>query len=695
MHADGYIQKRFLSCLFVLLLLALTLRTARARPYGSRWTPTEIIATRMVGTHLDEEIHTVRALVGTPARELWLAIDFASDTLYVSTAPTKGAVAGNIATSNPADWSSSYSDVDGGSDLIRLSGRRVRVPVVYDSTAATLGGCPACNGVLGVGAGSPLWLVWNHATFSAGAVTLGYKQPQVKGEGRARISCTYLEPDLCVSTASVYGTDYGVRFKFNSSYTLVPWAVYDSYVGSRSISTTPASEWPTLDLVFDSAEAPLDPRQPTLRIVPQSLLGNSRAGGAQTLLLRRSPDPNSDTIILGRSVWRSLMMYREFDTGRAIIQSFASEKRYPTWALFLAVGVALIMARWWTTRDALFYEALPGRFASLGIPQPIQKRFRILPIGVNGIARPTGNGPGGTTTTAYQAGGNVTTPWGGFLGFGPGGVYPGEWGIYPDRLLIELGAIGGAIAVLYAPPLRKAVASKYEFWVFLQVIVYIMIAWNLLIWVTRILGRSDVFGVLHYYYSYSANGTTGTSFVIYRAGLIRQAAVDVMLSVILLMVASLTRTDSLGTTMLTLTAGILSGVMMYHFVASLVHHFRFDYRYPVGRRGETIWYLWILFLTLYLATSATFFSAFIIIPFMQLHVTSANAGDYLLAAAAVYAAGLFLAFVLVNFEADRMKTWLDKMRHRTVHGPQVHPLVRLLRSATTSSTRMLTTKIRV
>lgn len=673
----------FVSAFCLCCLLASQLSVTEARLESSRWIPSEIIPTRMVGTHLDEEIHTTKIQVGTPPRELWLVIDFASDSLVISSAPSQGAVAGDIATSDPADWSSSYSPVAGGSDMIRLSGRRYRVPTSHNPRAAALTGCPACHGVLGVGAGSPLWLVWNRATFSAGAITLGHKQPQVKGDGRPRISCQHLEPDLCVSQAIVFGQSYTVRFRFNSSYTLLPWTAYDSYVGSRSISNTPVSAWPRLRLSFSSADAPIDTRRPVLKIAPQSLLGNSRAGGAQTLLLRRSPDPNSNEIVLGRTVWRSLMMYREFDTGRAIIQSFDSTKRYTDWPQVLSVIVLLALARWWMTRDALFYEALPGRFASAGTPPAIQKRLLAsLPFVSNRIRRrhelyhhhqQDFLGSGDPIPVS-----SPTAPWGPFLnGHSSDWLYPGEWGVYPDRLLLELAAIGGGIATLYIPALRSAAESKYEFWIFLQIIVYVMVAWNILVWATRIIGRADIFGVLHYYPS-----GTWASFIIYRAGLIRQASVDVLLAVILLMLSLFTRTDSLGTTMATLAAGILSGVIMYHFMASIVHLFRFDYRYPVGRRGEGIWFLWILFMGLYLATAATFLSTFILIPFMQLHVTSPNVGDYILAAVVVYAAGLFLAFILVNFETERMHEWITQMRGKPAPAPKVHPAVRFLRSAT-------------
>lgn len=154
-----------------------------------------------------------------------------------------------------------------------------------------------------MGPGSPIWLVWPDATFSAGAITLGRRQPPVTGSGRARIACEVLDDNLCTSTAEVFGVDYRVRFRFRSAYTVVPGAVYDAYVGTRSVSNTPVDSWyatmrcwarwvppapcvarlcwarsnahlrPHLTLLFESADAPVDPRKPKLRIAPQSLVG--------------------------------------------------------------------------------------------------------------------------------------------------------------------------------------------------------------------------------------------------------------------------------------------------------------------------------------------------------------------------------------------------------------------------------------
>lgn len=353
----------------------------------------------------------------------------------------------------------------------------------------------------------------------------------------------------------------------------------------------------------------------------------------------------------GRTAWRSLMMYREFVTGHAVIQTFDSTKRFPTWSLAVAVIAAIAIARWWMTRDALFYESQSGQFADTGVRaiNATMRRSTAVSRRLANYLRSTGAMPAGASVWNWEGG--LSGPY--LSG------YPGEWGVYPDRLLIELLAVPGAIATLYVPALRNAADSRIEFWIFMQVITYLAVVWLAVVWVARLAGRADAFGVLHY----NIQGGS-SSFVVYRAGLMRQAAVDMLFAIILVMLSMLTRTDTLGTTMIALASGILSGVALYHFVNSVIHVLRFRYRYPVGQRGVGIWVLWIIVSGLTAAAVAAFVSIFVLVPFMQLHVTSANPGDYILVTAVVYAVGLYVAFVLADHEADRMELWMRKRRVR-------------------------------
>ena len=500
--------------IFVLLVLLFTKQCVVGTFHASRWKPTDIIPSRMAGTHLDEEIHIAKIRVGTPSKELVVALNFSGNGMVISSVGNTGSTAGDIPGSDPSDWSSTYSSIGGGTDFVKISSRQYRVPISYDSRAAALAGCPTCSGVLGVGPGSPIWLVWSGATFGAGAVSLGERMPQVAGASAPRISCKALESDLCVSEAAVFGARYDVIFRFSSVYTTLPAKVYDTYVGTRSVSNTMLQDWPELVLRFSSADAPIDPRHPTLEISPQSFIGNSRAGGAQTLLLKRSSDPNSKEIILGRTIWRSLLMYREWVTGTAVIVTYDSTKRFPTWTLFVFAAIAFLFQRWWTTRDALYYEAVNGKNSATTV-RPIERRatsavykFALALVPWLSYANNeryrrriyvvSDNKQAEKLKRAQEKvwDGETSAPWSAFVNQHQ--FFPGEWGVYPDRLFIEIVAIGGAVATLYIPRLREAASAKLEFWVYLQIIVYLMVTWSILEWVVRLFGQADAFGVLHY-----------------------------------------------------------------------------------------------------------------------------------------------------------------------------------------------------
>jgi hypothetical protein len=670
----------------LVLVLGMGVRGCRGT---TDWGQHTVIPTRMMGIHLDEELHVARILMSSDDQELRVAIDFASHELIVSVVPNRGR-AGSTGSSDPADWSPSYSTMGTQStDVVRLGDRRYRVPVRYDPQATTHFGCPSCHGILGLGPGSPIWMRWARATFSAGAITLGESLPPVEGDGRPRIEC---EPvageDLCISGAEVYGKPYRVRFRFRSAYTIVPTDVYDEYVGTRSVGGVGIRDWPSLRLRFPSAEAPIDPRNVTLRIRPESLLGTSMRGGAPILLLKRDPDLSSTTITLGRSVWRSLMMHREFTMGRAVITSHHSMKRFPDWAVVVGVIVIILLVRWWMTRDALFHEHIaverrrnPTRSA-VGSPPPIGSSAAAAVRGWvdhqrYGLAQRLKRDGGDFSIMAilflrahapkyvYDIDSGeirvVHGDRGGTVG-GPG-TYPGEWGFYPDRLIIEVLAVGGAITMLYIPPVtRMFVGGHLEFWIFLQVLTYASLAWLLLAWFTRLLGQSDVFGILPFR---KGSGPKAKIYGVFRVGLVCQATVNVLLCVTLIALASLTRADSLGTIIMALAASLLAGNVMYHLMTGIIHAVRFDYQYSIGRRGEAIWLLWILYgVALYLTTGA-FVSAFVLIPMIRIQIVWAAPAHFVAASFVVFIVGLLFSFWLANSEAEHMAEWISRHQNAT------------------------------
>lgn len=650
--------------LFLVLWQCIFGMAAAAHSGSTDWGHHVVVPTRMMGVHLDEELHIAKILVSSEDQELRVAVDFASHDLVVSNVPNRGR-AGSTGSSDPKDWSPSYSTMGThSSDVIRLGGRRYRVPIRYDQNAAALFGCPSCHGILGLGPGSPIWMRWQSATFSAGSVTLGRSLPPVAGDGRVRIGCAPLHnDDLCVSEATVYGQQYQVRFRFRSAFTIVPNAVYDEYVGKRSVGATAVADWPVLRLDFPSAEWPVDPRNATLRIRPESLLGDSMRGGAPILLLKRHPDPDSQVIILGRTAWRSLMMYREFTLGRAAIASHHSNKRFPDWAVITGVVVIVLLVRWWMTRDSLFYESIdPSRLAMRSLRVPLQAGRRFLNVGMPTNRRMRAWIENRRTAAA------VLNTMSRAVGVTKAGQYPGEWGIYPDRLVIELVAIAGAITFLYVPVISRTMQRGHlEFWVFMQVITHASAAWLLLSWAIRIIGQADLFGVLTFRRrrrrkpsAASAAGRPPKTYGIFRLGLICQATVNILLCSMLVMLASLTRADSLGTIIMALATSLLAGNVMYHLMAAIIHAVRFDYRYAIGVRGDVVWVFWIIYCFLVYVTTGVFVSAFVLIPMMRLQVVWAGPTHFVAASFTVFIVGLLFAFWLANNEAERMADWIKR-----------------------------------
>ncbi len=570
----------------LLLLLMLLLWGGQAT--GDTWGLPHIISSMMMGVHLDEEVHVARIRYSSRGDELQLVLDFTDRVLTISRIPSTISGIANPS-SHPRLWSPSFSSTDGGSDIVHLGNGQHRVPVRFDPDAAARQGCAFCNGVLGVGAQSPLWLIWPRATFSAGTVVLApnTRSPVADGQDHPRIACLPADNNLCTARGEVFGDTYDIRFSFTTPYTFVPFPVFNQYVGSRSVGNTPLRKWPDFVIRFESADAPADPRTPTLRVSPASLIGASHVADVRTLLLR--PNPNAlvnDTIVLGRSVWRSLMFRRFFDTGLAIVQTYDSTKRFPIWAQILGLVIVVVAFRWFSTRDALAFET-PGYFADQG-PSAGDGEYVLL--------------AGDPKAMAEVQRANAAR-------------FPSEWGVYPDRMVIEILSIPAGIAALYLQPMRSTMIISIGFYVFLSIMVYASVLWIIVEWLLRAVGGAGIMGVLEIRTDAPAaaaaaatyrpdrprgsdlrllgtlsgdsiinNSSSSSSsvpmpyFRIYRIGLIRQASVALLLTAALIAVASVTRADTLGTLVMTL-AGIWLLLLIYYYTATaVVHLLRFHYR---------------------------------------------------------------------------------------------------------------------
>lgn len=341
------------------------------------------------------------------------------------------------------------------------------------------------------------------------------------------------------------------------------------------------------------------------------------------------------------------MMRRFFDSGKAIIVSYHSIKRYSFWAMVLGLLSVLVACRWRKTQDALFYET-PGMFAG----NSRGKRSPYVAIDNNPMAI-------ASPDKIEQA------------------RFPAEWSVYPDRMLIELLSIPAAITTLYLDSLRQAVKVQLMIYVFLNILVYVSVAWILLEWVLRSSGQAGLMGVLEVR---SKQQTKFPFFRIYRIGLIRQASVSFLLVIIMIMLSSYTRADTLGTFMIMISSLFLMMLIYYHTSMAVLHILRFRYKIilPLGsgertRRREfmaaaasrnmsdsaVLWYLWVLYCILLSLAVSVILSIGVFFPFLQTRVTWNMTGLFLLWIGVVNIGGASLMYKLSSFHVDAMEQYIS------------------------------------
>lgn len=291
-----------------------------------------ILPSRMEGRHLPEEKHVATVVVGTPGKSLRLALNFTDRYIRLGNPTTS-------ITYQP-------SGVDHGTDVVHIGGKRLRLPIKWDEEAAARCACPTCDGTLGVGASSSLWIMWRSVTMTAGSMLLDTVAPPIRDSPAGVSKCMEPHHTLCATYAKVYGKRYMVDFTFSSARTLVPIDVYDQYVGRRSVGRDVPEAWGSLEMEFGS-EAPV-----ASKIRLSSLVVRGRHGVRHLLL---GVSPRNDTIYMGRSAWRSLMIYRDFVDGIIKIVPWETRKHYTSLALILIVVLFAIFIHWKQTRDGMLF----------------------------------------------------------------------------------------------------------------------------------------------------------------------------------------------------------------------------------------------------------------------------------------------------------------------------------------------------
>jgi len=286
----------------------------------------------------------VEIKAGTPRTTLRLALDYEGE---------------GVTTVVPynEEISSTYSPIGGGSDEVIIAGKRLRLPFTSDPSRVEELGCSSCEGLLGVGASSPLWVVWKEVTFGSGAISLGdlayelrdaerFNRMEIRTQKKNAIACDVGFPGLCRTEALVGPNKEPntVIFSFESSRTLVPPTVYDAYTSGLNIFDNGRDEWP--DLGFEFTVLTNDSKDGSLhaRIRNHDIVASTQKGTPELLIFPQTDYPN--TTFIGRPAWRSFFVFKDWVTNEARVFNWKVEKEFTHYGRFI-LAVSGLVFMWW------------------------------------------------------------------------------------------------------------------------------------------------------------------------------------------------------------------------------------------------------------------------------------------------------------------------------------------------------------
>jgi len=316
----------------------------------------DVLPSYAAGSEISQ-IHSVARLqVGTLKKKLKLAIDRSSSELKLSVPLNK-------------ELSRSFIEFNGGSDIVYIGEEEVLFKITFDLEAASDVGCFDCQGVLGLGAGSPVWLHYSKAIYTPGAIYFDEGLPSYSyaARGNTDVECDLFTSQLCVTTGSVLGIPVNVAFGMDSvAPTLLPGDIFDAYVGNKSLSSD-VSEWSDLVINFpDLANSkPLLSASASKLVIRRKHIMSPSSSSGYHLNIDLSP-PGDPTVYLGRTATLDYMLEIHRSTRKAKIVDYSAEKSYSTVVLLVGILLALIFHRWKTVPN--------GSWESIGYRAP-EKMF--------------------------------------------------------------------------------------------------------------------------------------------------------------------------------------------------------------------------------------------------------------------------------------------------------------------------------
>lgn len=314
----------------------------------------DLLPSYATGKYVHKIVWVVKIHVGTIKKEIKAVVDRTGSKL-ITVFPIDKVV------------SKSYSSYAGGSDIVLIGEQEVLFEHELNPALPSELGCPSCQAVLGVGAGSPIWLHFDKVLYTPGSILLDESADSFDylTSDRGYVECELAMPEICVTSGRIFGMDVRVVFGANEPSLLLPPDLFDQYVNGKSLKTNAPGDWEDIRIKFPAIAGTGDDN---VLVIQREHLVSPSEGQGYHLLVDKSPIP--DTVIIGRSARLNVMIQIEQTRGRAKITSIKVSKHYSTSGLLAGILIALIFEFWRQTPIGTWEDfnfASPYKVASMGI----------------------------------------------------------------------------------------------------------------------------------------------------------------------------------------------------------------------------------------------------------------------------------------------------------------------------------------
>lgn len=250
-----------------------------------------------------ENVFTVRLTFGDPRREGRFLVDFNSSTLVMSAIP---------AASPPML-------------PIRIASSTILMDYVVDYTTAAIRGCPACEGVLPMGSGSPVWFLYTHTTVTSSGIRFSnyiHKKPEIQ--------CIVPRSEFCTARGKVYGTEMDIHFVPDGESIVVPPSVMREYRHRKAEK----GWWTEFVIEFGDEEL----------VIPSYIMYDQPVGERGRLNMKMHEDGH-DYVVLGNSVLNAVQIYKNANEHKIAFRSWPVYKNYSPFALLIVAVLYTLFFR--------------------------------------------------------------------------------------------------------------------------------------------------------------------------------------------------------------------------------------------------------------------------------------------------------------------------------------------------------------